>query len=91
MIATVFGVSIYYLLPLSLLSMNIGLLINIFFWILIGLLLGFVLLSLNIQHLLEKLTIFIAFFIISIPYYIVLPFKKIRPWTYISSGLKLLV
>ncbi len=61
LIASVFGVSIYYLLPLSLLSFNLGLVIAIFFWILIGLLLGLVILSLNIQHLMERLIVFIVF------------------------------
>ena len=49
-IASGFGISIYYLLPLSLLSFNLGLLIGILFWILLGLLLGLVILSLNVQH-----------------------------------------
>ena len=47
-ISSGFGISIYYLLPLSLLSFNFGLLIAIFFWILIGLLVGLILLALNI-------------------------------------------
>ncbi len=62
LIATLFGVSIYYFLPLSLLSFNLGLLISIFFWILIGLLVGFILLALNIQYLLERLVVIMCFF-----------------------------
>jgi len=42
-------------LPLSLLSFNAGLLLGLFFFILLGLLLGLTLLSLNFQHLMEKL------------------------------------
>lgn len=61
LLSTFFGVSIYYLLPLSLLSFDIGLLLAIFFWILIGMLVGAVLLTLNIQHLVEKLIIFVFF------------------------------
>lgn len=61
LIASVFGVSIYYLLPLSLLSFNLGLMIAILFWILIGLLLGLVILSLNVQHLMERLIVFVVF------------------------------
>ncbi|KRX00113.1 hypothetical protein PPERSA_07220 [Pseudocohnilembus persalinus] len=60
LVATLFGISIYYFLPLSLLSLNIGLLINIFFWILIGLLVGFILLMLNIQYLLERMVVVIT-------------------------------
>lgn len=71
--------------------MNIALLINIFFWILVGLLLGFVLLSLNIQHLLERLIIFLTFLILSLPYYIIVIIRPIRRCTYISGGLQLLV
>eukprot|EP01016_Furgasonia_blochmanni_P040533 TRINITY_DN5182_c0_g1_i1.p1 TRINITY_DN5182_c0_g1~~TRINITY_DN5182_c0_g1_i1.p1 ORF type:complete len:963 (+),score=283.19 TRINITY_DN5182_c0_g1_i1:176-3064(+) len=61
-ISIAFGVSIYYLLPLSLLSFNLSLLLAIFFWILIGLLFGLVLLSLNIQHLVERVVTFVFLF-----------------------------
>ena len=60
-IASGFGISIYYLLPLSLLSFNLGLLIGILFWILLGLLLGLVILSLNVQHLMERLIVLVVF------------------------------
>ena len=40
-----FGSSIYYLLPFSLYSLNFGLLLSIFVWILLGMLVGLVLLS----------------------------------------------
>lgn len=49
-----YGASIYYFLPLSLLSINLNLLLFIFLWILIGILLGFIILSLNIENLLQK-------------------------------------
>lgn len=61
MIASGFGISIYYLLPLSLLSFNLGLLIGILFWILLGLLFGLVILSLNVQHLVERFIVFFIF------------------------------
>jgi len=61
-IATMFGISIYYFLPLSLLSFNLGLLINIFFWILVGMLLGFIMLMLNIQYLVERLVVYLTLF-----------------------------
>lgn len=52
---TVFGFLIYYLLPLSLLTFNLALFFNIFFGILLGLLIGLILLSLNLEHLAERL------------------------------------
>mgnify|MGYP000848322605 FL=1 len=52
-----FGMSVYYLLPLSLVSFNIGLMLSVFFWILLGMLLGLVMLSMNIQHLVERLVV----------------------------------
>lgn len=62
LISSVFGIAIYYLLPLALLSFDFVLLINIFFFILIGLLVGCIVLSLNIQYILEKSVIFLFFF-----------------------------
>lgn len=61
-ISAMFGISIYYFLPLSLLSFNIGLLINIFFWILVGMLLGFIMLTLNIQYLVERFVVYTTLF-----------------------------
>ena len=59
----IYGASIYYFLPLALISMNFGLIGFIFLWILFGILLGFVLLSQNIEHLLQKgLTYLLLFF-----------------------------
>jgi hypothetical protein len=60
LITSFFGISIYYFLPLSLLSFDFGLLIAIFFWILISLLSGFILMSLNIQHFLEKIIVYLV-------------------------------
>lgn len=57
----VFGFLIYYLLPLSLLTFNLALFFNIFFGILLGMLFGLILLSLNAQHLLEKLVTAVCF------------------------------
>ena len=51
----IYGASIYYFLPLSLISMNFGMIGAIFLWILFGILLGFVLLSQNVEHLIQKL------------------------------------
>ena len=52
-----FGMSVYYLLPLSLVSLNFGLMLSIFFWILLGMLFGLVLLSMNVQHLVERIVV----------------------------------
>eukprot|EP00007_Cunea_sp_BSH-02190019_P001337 CAMPEP_0174241540 /NCGR_PEP_ID=MMETSP0417-20130205/23696_1 /TAXON_ID=242541 /ORGANISM="Mayorella sp, Strain BSH-02190019" /LENGTH=1110 /DNA_ID=CAMNT_0015320789 /DNA_START=233 /DNA_END=3562 /DNA_ORIENTATION=- len=54
----VFGFMIYYLLPLSLLSLNLTLLINMFVMLLILMLFGLVLLSINFQHIVEKLIVY---------------------------------
>eukprot|EP00009_Paramoeba_aestuarina_P004156 CAMPEP_0201508640 /NCGR_PEP_ID=MMETSP0161_2-20130828/1943_1 /ASSEMBLY_ACC=CAM_ASM_000251 /TAXON_ID=180227 /ORGANISM="Neoparamoeba aestuarina, Strain SoJaBio B1-5/56/2" /LENGTH=1017 /DNA_ID=CAMNT_0047903369 /DNA_START=197 /DNA_END=3247 /DNA_ORIENTATION=- len=52
-----FGSVIYYAMPLALVSTNIGLLLNLFFGLIILMLLGLVLLSLNFQHLTEKVCV----------------------------------
>lgn len=46
-LTVVFGISVYILIPLSLLSFNISLLLAIFFGVLLGLLFGLVLISIN--------------------------------------------
>jgi hypothetical protein len=43
-----YGLAIYYLLPLSLLAMNFSLILEVFFLILLGLLLGLTLLAINL-------------------------------------------
>lgn len=53
---------VYYLLPLSLLSSNIYGLLNIFFLVLIAMLIGLVVLASNLQPLLERLFFWIFFF-----------------------------
>ena len=63
LITFIYGASIYYFLPLSLISMNFGMIGGIFLWILFGILLGFILLSRNVESLLQKfLTYTILFF-----------------------------
>ncbi len=49
-----FGFSVYYVLPFSLLTLNLPLLFNVFLVILLGMLLGLVCLSLNLTSVLEK-------------------------------------
>lgn len=57
-----FGAIIYYVLPQGLISMNFSLLMNMFLFILIGMLLGLVMVALNLQHLLERSLNFLFFF-----------------------------
>jgi len=61
-LALVFGVMVHVMLPLSLLSLNIGLLLGMFFVILIGLIFGLTLLSLNFEHIMERLITMTCFF-----------------------------
>lgn len=63
LITFLYGASIYFFLPLSLISVNFSMLGGIFLWILFGILLGFVLLSINIENILQKfLTKILLFF-----------------------------
>lgn len=52
---TMFGVTIYYLLPLALMSFNLSLLSQIVIFILVGLLFGLTILAFNIQSTVERL------------------------------------
>jgi ABC-type antimicrobial peptide transport system permease subunit len=58
---TLFGFIVYYFLPLSLLSFNVGLLGRIFFFILLGLLFGLAFLSLNLEQAMEHAVMFVFF------------------------------
>jgi len=49
----VFGFAIYYLIPLALLSLNLELFVNIFFWILMATLIGMVMIAINVELLIE--------------------------------------
>jgi hypothetical protein len=53
MITFIYGFSIFYTMPLSLLSMKISLLLGIFLFILIGLLVGLTLMAMNLQRFVE--------------------------------------
>lgn len=48
-----FGFAIYYLIPLSLLSLNLELFVNVFFWILMASLIGMVMMAMNVEILVE--------------------------------------
>jgi uncharacterized protein YacL len=52
-VSIVYGLSIYYFLPLSLLSFNFSMILNIFFFILISMLFGLSMLAFNVQRFLE--------------------------------------
>ena len=56
------GVTIYYFLPYCLISNNASLLLNIFFFILLGLIFGLTLLAVNLRGLLEKILIYALLF-----------------------------
>jgi hypothetical protein len=55
---TLIGITIYYLLPLSVLTFNLGLLFGIFFLILIGMIFGLALISLNLQRIFELIVVY---------------------------------
>ena len=54
-----FGLLIYYLFPLALLSVNLTLLLYIFFGLILGMLLGMAMLVLSLEQLLEKFVVYI--------------------------------
>jgi len=53
LISIIYGFSIYYFLPLALLSFNFSMILNIFFFILISMLFGLSMLAYNVQRFLE--------------------------------------
>ena len=55
-------ISVYYLLPLALLELNIGLILTIFFLLLLAILLGLVMMAINLQSALEKLLLYVFCF-----------------------------
>ena len=52
-VSVVFGITIYYGLPVALLQINLSLILQIFFLLLLGLLLGLVIMAINLQGALE--------------------------------------
>ena len=62
MICVVTGMTVYYFLPYSLLTQNASLLLNIFFFILVGLIFGLALIAVNMRGLVEKLLIYVLLF-----------------------------
>jgi hypothetical protein len=57
-----FGFGVYYVFPLSLLSFNLALLLNLFFFLLLGMILGMIMLSLNVENLLQQFLVIVFFF-----------------------------
>ena len=62
LLSVVYGLSIYYFLPLAFLSFNFGLILMILFSILIGMILGLSMLAFNIQRFLEIVLCYILLF-----------------------------
>lgn len=62
LLATLYGMSIYYLLPLSLLSFNFSLVLKIFILILVGMLLGLTMLAFNLQRFVEIVFTYVLLF-----------------------------
>ena len=60
LITFIYGFAIFYVMPLSLVSMKLSLLLGIFLFILIGLLFGLTLMAINFQRFVEMALTYIA-------------------------------
>lgn len=58
LIGTVAGTVTFYVLPLSIITFNLGLLLEIFFLILVGMIFGLTLISFNLQRLMETIIVY---------------------------------
>ncbi len=61
-VAVLFGVSIYFVLPLGLITQSLGLILIIFLIILLGMITGLTLFASNFQGFLEKIYVYLFFF-----------------------------
>ena len=61
-ISILYGLAIYYLLPLAMFSFKLTLIIDIFFLILLGLIFGLTLLASNLQRVFQIMLIHVIFF-----------------------------
>lgn len=61
-IATVYGFGVYYVLPLAMLSYKLGLILQVFFFILLGYLLGLIMFAVNLQKVMENLMLRVFLF-----------------------------
>ena len=62
LLCVTFGVTVYIILPQALLAENAGLILDIFFFILIGLILGLTLLTANLRRPLETFFVYLLLF-----------------------------
>eukprot|EP00771_Trimastix_marina_P001974 gnl/Trimastix_PCT/3084.p1 GENE.gnl/Trimastix_PCT/3084~~gnl/Trimastix_PCT/3084.p1 ORF type:complete len:1042 (+),score=324.90 gnl/Trimastix_PCT/3084:72-3197(+) len=62
LIVAIFGACVYYLFPLSLISANLTLMMYMFFTLLMGMIFGIILLSLNIEGFIERIIVFVFLF-----------------------------
>ena len=62
LLSVMFGLTIYIILPQALLTQNLGLVLQIFFFILVCMILGLALLSTNLRSFFEKLIMYILLF-----------------------------
>lgn len=62
LLCVTFGVTIYIVLPQALLAENLGLILQVFFFILGGLILGLTLLAANLRGFIEIITTYVLFF-----------------------------
>ena len=61
-ICVTFGMSVYYFLPLGLLTTNAPLILEIFFFILVGMIMGLTLFAVNMRGFFERILIYVLFF-----------------------------
>jgi FtsH-binding integral membrane protein len=61
-IGSLAGIMIYFLLPLSVITLNLGLILEIFFLILLGMILGLTLIAFNLQRSFELLILYTLLF-----------------------------
>lgn len=62
LISVAYGMCIYYFLPLALLSMNLSLILRIFFFILVAMLFGLSMLAFNLQRFVEIILTYLFLF-----------------------------
>ena len=62
LLCVLFGVTIYIILPQALLAENVGLILQVFFFILAGLILGLTLLTANLRGFIETFMVYLLFF-----------------------------
>lgn len=61
-ISVMAGISIFYLLPLAILNFDIALILQIFFLLLLGMILGLTMIAFNLQRILESLIVYVLLF-----------------------------